>query len=180
MRPTALIRTLARLAGRDPVRVAKGLGVRVGDDCRFLGTSRATFGSEPYLISIGNHVTITAGVRFVTHDGGVWVFRKKHPQLDVVAPITVGDNVFIGLNAIVLPGVSIGDNVVIAAGCVVARDIPSDSIAAGVPAKVISSIERYLEASLRRGVPSKGMSPTEKEKFLKRRYISGPVASPAP
>ena len=65
------------LIASDPVSYARRIGVRVGRDCRLIGIDRATFGSEPYLVSIGDHGTITDGVRFITHDGGVWVFRKE-------------------------------------------------------------------------------------------------------
>ena len=68
---------------RSPVDWARAQGATVGTDCRFLGIGPETLGSEPYLVSIGNHVTITSGVRFVTHDGGVWVLRGEHPGLDV-------------------------------------------------------------------------------------------------
>jgi acetyltransferase-like isoleucine patch superfamily enzyme len=70
-------------------------------------------------------------VRFETHDGGVWVARSAHPQIDMVKPIVVGSNVFLGYGAIVMPGVTIGDNVVIGAGAVVTRDIPANSVAVG-------------------------------------------------
>ena len=155
---------------RNPIVEARAAGVRVGSDCRFLATSAATFGSEPYLITVGDHVTITGGVRFVTHDGGVWVLRDRHPDLDVIAPIVVGNNVFIGLGSIVLPGVTIGDNVVIGAGSVVNTSIPSNSIAAGVPARVLRSVEEYEAASLEKGVSTKGLAPAEKRERLLRQF----------
>lgn len=129
----------------DPIRYARSLGVRIGKDCRFLGITPGTFGSEPYLIRIGDHVTVTSGVCFITHDGGVWVFRERHPDIDVVAPIIVGNNVFIGINAIMMPGSKIGDNCVIGAGAVVTGEIPSNTVAVGVPAKPIKSINEYWE-----------------------------------
>src|SRR5687767_986090 len=107
---------------RDPVAHARSLGVRVGRDCRLIS---CVFGSEPYLITLGDHVSAT-NVAFVTHDGGVWVFRDRWPEADLIAPITVGNNVFIGANATIMPGVTIGDNVVIGAHSVVTRDVPSD------------------------------------------------------
>ena len=63
-------------ARRDPVKYARSLGVKIGNDVRLISikSGSGTFGSEPYLVVIGNHVTVTGGVRFVTHDGGVWVF----------------------------------------------------------------------------------------------------------
>ena len=60
-------------------------------------------------------------------------------------PITVGNDVWIGGNCTILPGVTIGNNVIIAAGAVVTKDIPDNCIAAGVPAKVIKQLENDIE-----------------------------------
>lgn len=151
---------------RNPIEYARSIGVTVGERSRFLGLGPETFGSEPYLISLGDHVTVTSGVRFVTHDGGVWVLRNEHPRLDVFGRISVGNNVFIGLGSLILPGVTIGDNVVIGAGSVVNKSIPSNSVAAGVPARVLGSIENYRARMIARGVQTKGLSPVEKRNYL--------------
>ena len=111
-------------------KYARLIGVQVGKDCRILGTN---FGSEPYLISIGDHVAIANGVRFINHDGGVRVFRKEYPDADFIRPIVIHDNCVIGGNAIILPGVIIGPNCVIGAGSIVSKSIPPNTIAAGVP-----------------------------------------------
>lgn len=158
----------------DPVGFAKGLGVSVGEHCRLLGVSASTFGSEPYLVSLGEHVTVTGGVRFVTHDGGVWVFRGERPTIDVIAPIRVGNNVFIGLNSILLPGVTVGDDVVVAAGSVVTRDVPSKSVVGGVPAKQITTIDEYRTRAFAQSVDLKGLSPDQKRKLLLQRFPPSP------
>lgn len=150
----------------DPIGAARVIGVSVGERCRFLGVSATTFGSEPYLISIGNHVTITGEVRFVTHDGGVWVLRDEHPDLDVLAPITIGSNVFIGLRATILPGVTLGDNVVVAAGSVVTRSFGDDVVIGGVPARVIRTLEEYEATAVASGLRVKGLSPAKKRRTL--------------
>ncbi len=106
------------------------------------------FGSEPYLIKIGNHCTISTGVSFVTHDGGAWIFRDEIPDLNVFGKIEIKDNCFIGLNSIILPNVTIGPNSVVGAGSVVTKDVPPNTVVAGVPAKVISSTEKYKEKCL--------------------------------
>lgn len=71
-------------------------GVSIGEDCQIY--KNVKFGTEPYLISIGNHVRLTDNVRFITHDGAVWVLRKLYNDnsLDIVKPITIKDNVFVG------------------------------------------------------------------------------------
>jgi acetyltransferase-like isoleucine patch superfamily enzyme len=153
---------------RDPIAYARRIGVNVGEDCRLIDVS---FSTEPYLITLGNHVSATK-VRFETHDGGVWVLRRSDPTIDLVAPITVGDNVFIGFGAVVLPGVTVGDNVVIGAGAVVTRDIPSDSIAVGVPARVVKSVDEYTESALQKGEGTKHLAPSKKRKFYERKYMA--------
>ncbi|HEY3267805.1 MAG TPA: acyltransferase [Armatimonadota bacterium] len=155
----------------DPVSYARSLGVQVGDDCRFLGVDGWTFGSEPYLIRIGNHVTVTGGVRFVTHDGGVWVFRDKEPALEVFGPITVGSNVFIGLNVVLMPGVTIGDNCIVGAGSVVTKDVPSGMVAVGCPARSIRPIAEYRERLGDRATFIRDLSPEAKRANLMTRFF---------
>ena len=127
----------------DSVTFAKKLGVKIGKNVRLLGVSDKTFSSEPYLVSIDDHVTITDQVQFITHDGAVWVFREKEEDIEFIRPIKIGNNVFIGYRTIIMPGVNVGDNVVIGAGSLVISDIPDNSVAAGVPAKVIRSVNEY-------------------------------------
>lgn len=154
---------------KDPVGYARSIGVRVGEDCR-LDVRSDTFGTEPYLIRLGDHVTVAPGVRFVTHDGGIWVFRLERPDIDLVAPIVVGNNVFLGMNAILLPGVTVGDNCLIGAGAVVTRDIPSGSVAVGVPARRIKSLEEYWEGVRDRAVPTKRLPERDKRRFFEERF----------
>ena len=96
------------------------------------------------MIEIGNHVRINSGVQFVTHDGGVWIFRQKEDtkDVDLFVRINVGNNVHIGTNSIIMPGVTIGDNVVVGCGAIVTHNIPDNSIAVGVPARVIENVEK--------------------------------------
>jgi len=150
----------------DAVGYARSIGVKVGDNCRLI---KVDFGSEPYLVTLGNHVSATR-TRFVTHDGGVWVLRDTCPDLDVIKPITVGNNVFFGVGAIVLPGVTIGDNVIVGAGSVVTRDISSNSVAAGVPARVIKTLKEYSASATKKGLRTKGLSSSEKRKYLEDKF----------
>jgi acetyltransferase-like isoleucine patch superfamily enzyme len=123
-------------------------GLQIADDCRLIGTP--DFGSEPYLVSVGRHVTISGNVTFVTHDGGTWVFRDQPKYKDVIkyGRITIHDNCFIGNGTLLMPGISIGPNSVVASRSVVTRDVPPNSVAAGVPARVIKTMEAYAESSL--------------------------------
>lgn len=151
----------------DNVRQARALGVRIGNNCRIY---ECDFGSEPYLIELGDHVTVVAGVRFVTHDGGVWVFREEFPDIDTFSPIKIGNNVFIGTNSILLPGTTIGDNCVIGAGSVVKGSIPSNSVAAGVPAKVLKSIEEYRTKAMKESMQIRSLPSGEKRRILCEKF----------
>lgn len=111
-------------------------------------TGMPVFASEPELITIGNNVTIARNVVFHTHDGGVRLFRDEYPTINVFGKITIGNNVFIGSDSIILPNTRIGNNVIIGSGSVVSKDIEDDSVAAGVPAKKIKTLEEYKKSVL--------------------------------
>ncbi len=161
------------LIARDPVGYARRIGVTVGADCRLLGVDQGTFGSEPYLVSLGDHVTVTSGTRFVTHDGGVWVLRDRYPDIEVIGRIVVRDNVFIGLNVVVLPNVEIGANCIVAAGAVVTRSIPPGTVAAGVPARPVKTISEYEAAVLPRALHVRGAPMTQRRREYEQ--VAGPV-----
>ena len=122
-------------------------GAQIGEGCSIIPTS---LGTEPYLIKLGNHVTIAKGVGFITHDGGAWIFRDEVPDLQVFGPIIIEDNCVVGENAMLLPNIRIGPNSIVAAGSVVITDIPPNSIAIGVPARPMGSVEKYREKCLAR------------------------------
>jgi acetyltransferase-like isoleucine patch superfamily enzyme len=150
----------------DAVARARQLGVVVGDNCRILTSPDHAFGSEPYLVSLGNHVTVSDGVQFITHDGGVWVFREEFPEIDVFGPIVVGNNVFLGFGVAILPGVQIGNDVVVGARSLVTRSIPSGVVAAGIPARVVRSIEEYKVRSLAKASHFRNQPFAEKRRRL--------------
>lgn len=158
----------------NPIKYAQLLGVKVGNGCEIYRD--VTWGSEPYLIEIGDNVRITSGCRFITHDGGLWVLRNMNKELkkaDLFGKIKIGNNVHIGLNVIIMPGVTIGNNCIIGCGAIVTKDIPDNSIAVGVPAKVIESIDEYYNKNKSRIDYTKGMTKEEKTKYLKEKYMRG-------
>ena len=106
---------------------------KVGVKCRLISNN---YGSEPFLIEIGNHVSATK-VTFITHDGGVQIFREKKPDIDLIKKIKIESNVFIGYGAIILPGAHIESDVIIGAGSVVTKDIIDPGVYVGNPAKKI-------------------------------------------
>lgn len=120
----------------------KKLGVKIGKNCRIRTMS---FSTEPYLIEIGDHVAVAANTQFITHDGATWCFED---EIDggVFGRIKIGNNVFIGINCIILLNTNIGDNCIVGAGSVVRGTFPEGSIICGNPAQVISktSIQRML------------------------------------
>jgi len=156
-----------RVATGIMVHRARQAGVRVGEGCRLYSLN---FSTEPYLVRLGNHVTVTYNVQFVTHDGATWVFRERVPELELFGPIVVGDNVFIGLNSIILFNTVIGDNSIVAAGSVVKGVFEPNSVIAGVPARRISTIEGYFEKNRRGFVNSKGKGPAEKRRLIQNHF----------
>lgn len=122
--------------------------------------------TEPWLITLGNNVHITSGVKFITHDGGTLLFRNLIPDLEITKPITVGNDVYIGNNVIILPGVTIGNRVIIGAGAVISHDIPDNSVAVGVPARVIKSADDYLAKISRESLHLGHLKGEEKDRAL--------------
>lgn len=99
----------------------------------------------PWMISIGNHVRITEGVKILTHDYS-WSVLKNYRGgvFGASGTVEIGDNVFIGMNAIIERNVKIGNNVIIGAGSVVTKDCKENSVYAGVPAKRIMGIDEFF------------------------------------
>ena len=144
-------------------------GGKIGKNCIIDKT--AEFGTEPYLISIGDNVRITKGVRFITHDGSLWVPRNLglvDKKADFFGKIVIGNNVNIGWNAIIMPGVQIGDNCIIAAGAIVTKNIPDNSVAVGMPAKVLESVQEYADKKRNSCVLTKNMTSEEKKAYLEQ------------
>lgn len=151
----------------NPIKYWCSIGATIGKDCEIY--SSANFGSEPYLITVGNHVRINSGVQLITHDGGVWVLRGMQEDLrdiDLFGKISIGDNCHIGTNAIIMPGVTIGKNCIIGCAAVVTKDISDNSIAVGIPARVIERVEEYRDKHMDEFSYSKHMSKKEKQQYL--------------
>lgn len=144
-----VFRALAKLKRIASLKVALRSGLTVGRGSKFIGD--VEFGSEPYLISIGNNCLVTSGVKFVTHDGSIQVpLIKNGETIDQVyskkstfARVQIGNNVFIGMSSILLPGTKISDNSIVAAGSVVKGIYPDSALIAGNPAKVIGTVDDY-------------------------------------
>lgn len=122
---------------QDMIARYRGMGISIGNSVALYDTKLDPL--YPWLVTIGNNCTLS-GVEILTHDDSHLMYTQKRR----VAPVFIGDNVFMGRGTIVLPGVTIGSNVVIGAGSVVTRDIPDGSVAAGNPARVMCQLEDFL------------------------------------
>ncbi|TRX66348.1 acyltransferase [Carboxylicivirga sp. M1479] len=160
------------LVGNARIALLRSRGVKIGDNCMIFN---ADFSTEPYLITIGNHVAVSNGVRFITHDGAVWIYRDEFPDLDVFGKIVIGNNTVIGMNAIILPNTVIGDNCIVAAGAVVKGKFGNGSLIMGNPAKKI--MDTNLQKRMYLMSPSKfnlkQLSDKQKKKVLTERFKIG-------
>ncbi len=142
---------------------AKKAGVVFGENNSFASCFWTS--AEPYLIKIGSNCQITADVKIFTH-GGSQVARTIYPKFDCFGKVEIGDNVYIGNNSLIMPGVSIGDNVLVAAGSVVCQSVPSGVVVGGDPAHIICTVEEYIERNKPYNLNTKGLSRSKKKKIL--------------
>ncbi len=125
------------------LRAENGGSIIIGEN---VGMSQTTLVAKGANITIGNNVKLGGGVKIYTTDFHCLDYMKRRePEVDMTkrqyAPVTVGDDCFIGAGVIILKGVKIGDRSIVGAGSVVTKDIPADCIAGGNPCKVIKQIE---------------------------------------
>lgn len=161
----------SKIIGRfKPVDYATKIGVNFKNPSKVFIYGKISWGTEPWLITIGENVHLTNAINFITHDGGTLLYRHIIPDLEITKPISIGDNVYIGNNVIILPGVNIGNNVVIGAGTVVTKNIPDNSVACGVPARVIKSADEYLEKLKKESLHLGNLKGEEKDKALMEYY----------
>jgi len=120
--------------------------------------------SHCWLIDIGDNVTLAPRVHILCHDASTKTFLGYTK----IGRVTIGSNVFIGAESVVLPGVTIGDNVIIGANSTVTHDIPDNTVAAGCPARRICSLEEYLNKERRR----MEASPVYGEEYTLRKNVS--------
>lgn len=123
------------------------------------------FSKEPYMISIGDNTTISGNVTLVTHDNSI---SKYLPQYtDTFGRIKIGKDCFIGMGAIILPGVTIADKCIVAAGAVVTKSILTPGfVVGGAPAHVICDVNTLKQKNERYGFNIKGLSMEEKKRLI--------------
>lgn len=144
------------------VRFARFLGVRVGKHCMI---ATKLWPTEPYLITIGDHVQITDGVRIQTH-GGSHVARERCPGFDCFGKVVINDWVYIGNNSQIMAGVEIGRGSLIAAGSIVTKSVPENSVCAGNPARFICTVDEYVEKNKEFDFQTHGLPAREKKRVL--------------
>lgn len=140
-----ILETYLRLT--NPLKYGVRKGMKIGKGVSLAGKAGVSFGSEPYLIELGDEVRISGNVKFFTHDGGTWAYRDFDGYKDVskFGAIKVGKRTFIGNSVCILPGVTIGERCVIGAGSVVTHNVESGMVVAGNPAKVICTTKEYMD-----------------------------------
>lgn len=128
-----------------PKYIHKIRGVRIKDlSTLFIGTNVDIDHAYPEKVTIGKNVTIASGSRITAHTTPPITIQQKYLPA-TVEDIIIGDNVYIGADAIILQGVKIGNWAVIGAGSVVTKDVPDYKIVAGNPARIIADIRDYVK-----------------------------------
>jgi acetyltransferase-like isoleucine patch superfamily enzyme len=129
---------------RAVIRTLRNMGIHIGEGCRIY---TADFGSEPWLIRIGDRVCISNDVTFVNHNLN-WPFQHKYESLTGFGTIDIRDNCQIGVRATILSNVTIGPNAVVGACSVVTKDVPPNTVVAGNPARVICTLDEFEQRCL--------------------------------
>lgn len=117
-------------------------GATVGRNTRLLIRD---LGSEPYLVTIEDEVLISDDVIVLTHDGATWVERDLRPDIHKYGRVRICKRAFVGTRSIVMPGVTIGERAIVGANSVVTKDVPPRTVVAGVPARVICTVDEFLD-----------------------------------
>lgn len=151
-----------------PVNCSRLMGVTIGKNCKIYGNSPNMWGTEPFLITIGNNVYITNGCKFVNHDGGTLILRKRTPSLELTAPIVIGDDVYLGVETMIMPGIVIGNNVIVGARSIITKNVEENSVIVGIPAKKIKTVDQYYEEIKKKSLGIGHLDRDSKEKELKK------------
>lgn len=147
-------------------------GVAIGENTELYNTKIDNL--RPFLVEIGNNTLIT-GARILTHDAST----KKSLGYTKIGKVKIGNNVFIGINTIILPNVKIGNNVIVGAGTVVSKNIPDNSVVVGNPMKIVGT----FESNVKKNIESIKISPifelnyqiSEEEKIKMKKELNGKI-----
>lgn len=158
------------LSSEDYIKLLKASGIQIGEGTYFFSPQSISIDTQrPELLEIGEYCKITAGVKILAHDYSRSVLRRVYGEIIGEAKKTViGNNVFIGMNSIILMGSHIGNNVIIGAGSIVSGNIPDNVVIAGNPAHVIRTLEEHYNIR-------KGKYIEEAKQYAKLIYENGSV-----
>jgi acetyltransferase-like isoleucine patch superfamily enzyme len=140
-----------RWARTSPERYIKFLrykGIKIGENIWMTADVKSVSIdlTRPSLIEIGDNVRLNKNITIMTHDGGYYALLNKYKEfISASGKVKIGNNVYFGRNCSVFKNVTIGDNCIIGNGSIVTKNIPSNSVAVGAPAKVVGTIEEYYE-----------------------------------
>lgn len=122
-------------------------GIKVGENTHFYSPWSINIDVQrPWMVEIGDNVHITAGVTILQHGYDWAVIQKKYGEVTGSSgKVKIGNNVFVGTKTTILKGVTIGDNVIIGANSLVNKNLPSNGIYAGNPARFIMTLDEYYQ-----------------------------------
>lgn len=152
-----------RFRGEYTTEKLVSMGMKVGKNFKRLNGVILDSG-HCWLIEIGDNVTMAPRVHILCHDAST----KQFLGYMKIGRVTIGDNVFIGAESVILPGICIGNNVVIGANSTVTHNVSDNSLVVGSPARVISTLDKYLEKEKQR----MSMSPIYGEDYTLRKNVS--------
>lgn len=155
------------IIGLDPNSYARSIGVNIGKNVKFYSMKPGMFSTEPWLITIGDNCHITDNCTFTTHDGGTLILRKDVPDLELTGPITIGNDVYVGINTTILLGTKVGNRCIVGACSLLKGEYPDNSVIAGVPARVIQTVDEYLEKAMKNSLHLGHLIGEEKDTALR-------------
>ena len=140
----------------------KHRGVEIGENCKIYSDISTT---ESYLIKIGSNTTISSCVKFVTHDNSIC--KVLDDKTDIFGNIVIGKNCFIGMNSMILYGVTLADNTIVAAGSVVTKSVDEEGlIIGGNPARIIGRASDFGEKCAKYAVNCDSLNKDEKRRLI--------------
>lgn len=136
------------------IQYLRNSGVHIGEKTIVYAPRHTSIDiQKPHLISIGSYCKITTGVIILAHDYSISVARRVFGEfIGGTAPTKIGDNCFLGMNSIILPGTTIGNNCIVGAGSVVGGKYPDNVVIAGNPARVVCTLDEYYQKRKNRWV----------------------------